>query len=219
MHFEICVEDSSGVSLLSNLLPKLIGENGEKHSWRLHPYKGVGRLPQGLKPHSDAGKRILLDQLPRILRGLGKTHGVDFIVIVLDADQRDCRAFLKELNELAEVCGVRSKTLFRLAIEEMESWYFGDREALLTAYPKAKMRVLNDYAQDSICGTWERLADAVHPGGSAAVKSRGWPAPGELKHDWASKIGPLMEPSRNLSPSFAKFREGLRRLEADAEPV
>ena len=40
-----------------------------------------------------------------------------------------------------------------------------------SAYPNAKDAVLNSYVQDSICGTWEVLADAVHPGGSQLLKS------------------------------------------------
>ncbi len=32
------------------------------------------------------------------------------------------------------------------------------------------------------------------------------------EHDWARKIGPLMSPDQNSSPSFGKFRAGLLRL-------
>ncbi len=109
-------------------------------------------------------------------------------------------------------CDTPPKTLFRLAIEEMEAWYLGDREALLAAYPRAKAEVLRRYQQDSICGTWELLADAIHPGGSTAIKKAGWPLPGQVKAEWAEKIGPLLEPQRNESPSFIKFCEGLHRL-------
>jgi len=35
-------------------------------------YKGIGRLPKNLKGTSDPSKRILLDQLPKLLRGYGK---------------------------------------------------------------------------------------------------------------------------------------------------
>jgi hypothetical protein len=216
MNFEICVEDSSTVKLLEHLLPKLFGPKGEDHDWRLHPYKGVGRLSKGLKPKTDASKRILLDQLPRILRGFGKSPGVDMIVVVVDADDRNCAAFLGELKQKAVECGAASKTLFRLAVEETEAWYFGDQQALMKAYPRAKAKVLSEYEQDSICGTWERLADALHPGGSAAIKQSGWPTAGQIKHEWAEKIGPMMEPDRNVSPSFGKLRDGLRRL-ANAE--
>jgi hypothetical protein len=74
--------------------------------------------------------------------------------------------------------------------------------------------VLNRYVQDSVCDTWELLADAVHAGGSAAIKKAGWPLPGQIKCEWAEKIGPLLEPNRNTSPSFGKLRDGLRRLAA-----
>ena len=60
------------------------------------------------------------------------------------------------------------------------------------------------------------IADAVHPGGSAAIKKCGWPLPGQVKHEWAEKVGPLMDPERNISPSFGKLRDGLRRLVAEA---
>ena len=106
--------------------------------------------------------------------------------------------------------------MFRLAIEEIEAWYLGDQDALLAAYPKAKQDVLGKYAQDSVCGTWELLADAVYPGGSAAIKKVGGRLPGQVKDEWAEKIGPLMDLERNVSPSFGKLRDGLRRLVAGA---
>jgi hypothetical protein len=102
--------------------------------------------------------------------------------------------------------------MFRLAIEEMEAWYLGDRPALLGAYPRAKAAVLNGYVQDSTCDTWETLADAVYAGGSAAIKKKGWPLPGQVKHEWAERIGPRMVLDRNVSPSFCKFRDGVRSL-------
>lgn len=159
---------------------------------------------------------MLLDQLPRILRGYGNTPGIDAVVVVLDSDRRNCADFLAELKALAADCNPAPNTIFRLAIEEMEAWYFGDQQALQTAYPRAKADVLGRYVQDSVCGTWELLADAVHPGGSAAIKKAGWPLPGQIKCEWAEKIGPFLEPDRNVSPSFGKLRDGLCRLVAEA---
>jgi hypothetical protein len=104
--------------------------------------------------------------------------------------------------------------MFRLAIEEMEAWFLGDRQALVTAYPRAKKDVLNRYRQDSVCGTWELLADAIYQGGSQAIKKAGWPLPGTLKHEWVEQIAPHMDVSANASPSFCKFRDGIRRLVA-----
>lgn len=216
MHIEILVEDSSGKELLEAVLPKLLGEQGNPHGWRVHDYKGIGRIPKDLGASADPAKRILLDRLPRLLQGYGRTPGIDAVVVVLDTDTRDCVGFLTELKTLAAVCTPTLNTLFRLAIEEGEAWYLGDRQALRAAYPRAKADVLNRYVQDSVCGTWELLADAVYPGGSAAIKKAGWPLPGQVKHEWAEKIGPLLDPDRNLSPSFGKLRDGFRRLVAQA---
>lgn len=212
MHIEILVEDSSGEALLQILLPQLLGPQGQPNTWRLHAYKGIGRIPPDLANRPDPAKRILLDQLPRLLRGYGKTPGIDAVVVVIDADERDCAAFLTDLKAAAAACNPSPRTLFRLAIEEMESWYLGDRIALLAAYPRAKRNMLENYEQDSVCGTWELLADATYPGGVASIKKAGWPLPGQVKHEFAKKIGPLMDPNRNTSPSFGKLREGLRRL-------
>lgn len=214
MHIEVLVEDSSGERLLAQLLPQILGEQGEPHTWRLKAYKGIGRIPKGLSAKADPAKRILLDQLPRLLQGYGKTPGIDAVVVVLDTDRRDCKSFLQELKSVADQCEPAPNTLFRLAIEEMEAWYFGDRAALLKAFPRAKRDVLDRYVQDSACGTWELLADAVHAGGVAAIKKAGWPLPGQLKHEWAEKIGPFMTLHQNSSPSFCKFRDGLTRLVA-----
>jgi hypothetical protein len=216
MHIEILVEDSSGQTLLETLVPKILGAQGDPHTWRIHFYKGIGRIPKNLNAGGDPAKRILLDQLPKLLRGYGRTPGIDAVVVVLDSDRRDCVDFLAELKALAAGCNPAPNTLFRIAVEEMEAWYFGDRQALLTAYPRAKADVLNRYQQDSVCETWERLADAIYPGGSAAIKKAGWPLPGQVKHEWAEKIGPLLEPDQNISPSFGKLRDGLRRLALEA---
>jgi Domain of unknown function (DUF4276) len=212
MHIEVLVEDSSGARLIETLLPAMIGLQGKPHTWRVHAYKGIGRLPAGLSAKADPAKRALLDQLPRLLAGYGKTPGIDAVVVVLDSDRRDCKAFLAELNAVQQTCPQPPNTLFRLAIEEMEAWFLGDRQALLAAYPRAKKDVLGRYEQDSVCGTWELLADAVHAGGSAAIRKAGWPLPGQIKHEWAERIGPMMDLDRNVSPSFRKLRDGLRRL-------
>lgn len=89
---------------------------------------------------------------------------------------------------------------------------WAEREIHEQRYPRAKREVLARYVQDSVCNTWELLADAVHAGGATAIKKAGWPLPGEIKHEWAEKIGPHMRIDQNSSPSFMKFRDGLLRL-------
>jgi len=212
-------EDSSGKLLLEHIVPRILASFGEAVTWRIIPYRGIGRIPAGLKVGNDPSARFLLDQLPRLLRGYANTPGIDVVVVVLDSDNRNCKTFLEELIALANSCGVAHRTMFRLAIEELEAWYLGDRASLVRAFPKAKARALSNYKQDSVCGTWELLAEAIHPGGIRAVRKAGWPLPGAIKHEWADRIGPHMDVDVNQSPSFIKFREGIRRLCTPALPT
>ena len=97
--------------------------------------------------------------------------------------------------------------VFCIAVEEMEAWLLGDRNAVLKAYPSAKTSLLNDYEQDSICGTWEKLAGAVYPGGLAKFRkeNKTYQDIGKHKCEWALKIGEHMDVHRNCSPSFQFF--------------
>lgn len=219
MHFEILVEDQSGSIAVGILLEKILGANGTEHSWELHPYKGLGHIPKDLGREADPAKRLLLNRLPQLLRGYGKSlnNTTEAVIVVVDLDDRDCTAFKQELLGVLDACHPRPPTLFRIAIEEIEAWLLGDRNAVKAAYPCAKDSVLDDYRQDTICGTWEVLADAVHTGGSKALKKASWQAAGQAKCQWAREIAPHMAPDRNRSPSFRAFRDGVRRL-AGAHP-
>ena len=216
MHFEALAEDQSGSIALNVVLEKILGANGRDHSWRMHSYKGVGRIPRDLRGARDPTKRLLLDQLPRLLRGYGRKQRreTECVVVVVDLDDRDCTTFKHELLDVLEACDPRPRTLFRIAIEESEAWLLGDRAAVVAAYPSAREPILEGYVQDSICGTWEVLADAVHAGGSAQLRKAGWPSPGRAKCEWAATITPHMDVDRNLSTSFRVFRDGVRRLAA-----
>ena len=134
------------------------------------------------------------------------------MLVVVDLDTQDCIKLKQELLGVLQACNPRPTTLFRIAIEECEAWLLGGPDAVKAAYPNAKAPVLNRYAQDSICGTWEVLADAVHRGGSAPLKRAGHPTAGRAKCDWARNIAPRMDVSRNRSKSFQVFRDGVRRL-------
>ena len=217
MHFELLVEDESGRITVEGVLEKILGKNGARHSWRTHGYRGLGRIPKDLRGAADPAKRILLDRLPNLLRGYGRSLGDSAaVVVVVDLDDRDCMAFKRELLNVLDACDPRpKKTLFRIAIEESEAWLLGDRDAVKAAYPNAKDSVLDGYRQDGVCGTWEVLANAVHAGGAARLEDAGWPNSGIAKCEWAREIAPHMDPDRNLSPSFRAFRDGVLRL-ADA---
>ena len=154
-----------------------------------------------------------MDQLPRLLRGYGQSLGnSSAVIVVVDLDDKDCKEFKQELLDVLDGCNPRPRTLFRIAIEEAEAWLLGDRGAVGTAYPAAKQAVLNGYLQDSICGTWEVLADAVHPGGAEGLKRSGYPDIGIAKCEWAREIGPHVDVGKNQSKSFQVFRDGVRNL-------
>lgn len=213
MHFEILVEDISGKTALDILIPQIIGT---EHTFKIHHYKGIGHIPKGLKSKSDPQKRILLDQLPKLVQGYGKTFAgsnyPSILLVICDLDDRCLSAFRQELLTLVNRCNPRPETHFCIAIEEGEAWYLGDLVALKKAYPNAKDVVLNSYIQDSSCGTWEKLADAVFSGGAQSLAKLGWQSVGKEKGIWAERISPLMDVDNNSSPSFCYFRDKLRRL-------
>jgi len=171
-----------------------------------------------LRANSDANKRILLDQLPKLLQGYGKTfaqYPIGYsaaVILVCDLDKRCLKEFRKELYAVLNSCQPKPETRFCIAIEEGEAWLLGDIAAVKSAYPKANDAILDMYVNDSICGTWERLADAVYPGGNTALSEGGWQAIGNEKSKWAEKISPYIDVGINRSPSFAYFRKKLFEL-------
>ena len=211
MHFEILVEDRSGKKALDVLIPKIIGA---QDTFRVIGYRGVGRIPRNLTPKTNADQRILLDQLPKLLRGYGQTFAnyPAVLFVVCDLDDNCMKIFRQELLAVLDACNPRPDTRFCIAIEEGEAWLLGDIPAIKAAYPQARDAVLNGYVNDSICGTWEVLADAVFPGGSKALAGKGWQAVGREKSGWATKISPMMDVENNASPSFQYFRGKLRAL-------
>lgn len=214
MHFEILVEDASGKIALECILEKILGPNGQDHSYRIFSYKGIGRIPKGLKGTIDPKKRILLDRLPKLISGYGKSLR-DFpaaVVVVADLDDKNCVEFKQEMLEILKVCNPQPTTLFRIAIEEGEAWLLGDRNAVTAAYPRVRVQVLSAYAQDSICGTWEKLADAIYSGGSGKLRELGHPHIGQVKCEWARNIAPHLDVEANQSRSFQVFRDGIRNL-------
>lgn len=215
MHFEILVEDQSGKKTLDILMPKIIGR---KHTYRVINYRGIGRIPKNLKSRTEARNRILLDRLPELLKGYGNTYTNNpakystVLIVVCDLDDKCLKTFRQKLLDLLNVCNPKIETRFCIAVEEGEAWFLGDISAIKKVYPRAEDKVLNNYKNDSICGTWELLAEAVFPGGIRALKKEDKQAVGREKSIWAQKITPHMNVEQNASPSFRYFRDKIREM-------
>ncbi|MDI6752832.1 MAG: DUF4276 family protein [Thermodesulfobacteriota bacterium] len=198
MHIEFLVEESSSEAALHNILPRVLQE---QITFAIHPFRG---------------KPDLLKKLPARLRGyrawIPDSWG---IVVLADADEDDCREIKAKLEKaaiqakLVTKSGVSSGSHFqvlnRLAIEELEAWFFGDIGALHSAYPRISLR-LGDKARyrdpDAIVGgTWEAL--------ERELKRVGYFPGGLNKISAAREISKFMAPERNRSRSFQIFRQGL----------
>ena len=201
MHIEFLVEELSAEAALSSIVPKILGH---EVSFAIHPHQG---------------KQDLLKKLPGILTGYKAWLPEDWrIVVMIDADEEDCKKLKAKLEGISRNTGLLTKSttsrgsnfqvLNRLAIEELEAWFFGDVEALHAAYPRiplslAKRAKYRD--PDAIKGgTWEAL--------ERVFKRTGYYPSGLAKITAAREISAYMEPSHNRSRSFQVFREGLLAL-------
>ena len=79
--------DSISLSIKKGEILGILGPNGVEHSYRIISYRGVGHLPKGMTGKIDVRKRILLDRLPKLLDGYGKSHQ-DFEAAVVGAWHR-----------------------------------------------------------------------------------------------------------------------------------
>ena len=217
MHFEILVEDASGKMLLEQIVPKILGPKGKPNPYRIVniqelKYRVMATLPRveaRTLPWDVILAQTLAMQLRAYAKGWNRKHGV--VVIVVDLDARHPEHFRKKLEEVFNTNAPNVEGGIRLAIEEIEAWILGDLPAVRRAYPLVKEYVLMSYEQESTCGTWEVLADALFHGGAERLTEIGYPMIGREKCRWAENIGQYMNMDTNRSPSFQAFRDLLRR--------
>lgn len=212
MHFQFLIEDRSGTELINILMKKII--NGrEEITFDCKSFKGLGGFTKRNITH-ETKTGCLLNDLATYLRGFNKSlQGFpSAIIVVLDNDTRNPQDFRIELENIASANDITLDHVFCIAVEEMEAWLLGDEAALVSAYPSAKRQVLQGYTQDSICGTWEKLADAVYTGGLARMKKEcpTFVEIGKQKSEWAKRIGVFMDLDRNESPSFRFFLDAIQ---------
>lgn len=192
-HLVLLVEESSMEAFLRALLPRL--------------------LPQGrtFEVHAFQGKTDLLGKLETRLRGYATWLPDDWrILVVVDRDDDECRKLKQRLEGIAAHAGLRSRSqasagrwqlVNRIAIEELEAWYFGDWAAVRTAYPRAPASAANRRGfrdPDTIAGgTWEAF--------ERIMQRAGYFKGGLAKIAAARAIGDHIDPSRSQSRSFQVF--------------
>ncbi|MGH7270809.1 MAG: DUF4276 family protein [Polyangiaceae bacterium] len=198
-HVEVLVEEPSAGAALELLLPKILGS-------------------MSFAVHQHQGKNDLLAKLPGRLRGYAAwVPATCRILVIIDRDNEDCAKLKERLNNMARSAQLRPHSkvgaqpwvvVNRIAIEELEAWYFGDWQAVRAAYPKAAASIPRDakYRQpDAIAGgTWEAF--------ERVMKKAGYFTGGLRKIEAARAIAEHMDPSRNTSPSFRALCDVLREM-------
>lgn len=196
-HLELLVEEPSMEAFLSVLLPRLLPDDC---SFQVHQFQGKSDLLGKLLPRL----RAYAQWLPEHIR----------IVVVVDRDDDDCRSLKNQLEAVAAAAGLLTRSraggqpwqlVNRLAIEELEAWYFGDWPAVCSAYPRLSPHVPNQAAYrdtDAIDGgTWEAF--------ERVLQRRGYFKGGLRKLAAARTIGGQLDPGRSRSRSFATFRDAI----------
>ncbi len=211
MHIPFHIEDHSGEVFLRHVLTRWGPPDGQ-HTYQIHSCEASGRLPANLGQKGARLPPLLLTNLPGFLAGFVATPGIDAGVVIADLDAQEKTAFLNELQRLAKLAGAKVEAYSCLAIEEIEAWILGDRDALSRPFPSAAHSILERYERDSICGTRELPGEAVYPGGLKYLKQLPYPEIGRLNSERAGRIGEHLNLDSNASPSFQMFRQTIQRL-------
>jgi hypothetical protein len=197
MRVEFLVDEESKEAALRNILPKIAGD---LITYQIHVLRGKSHILPRLRAYKK--------WLPKDRR----------ILVLFDNDKKDCEKVKAELEQFARTAGLPTKTapghgkdyqvVNRLAIEELESWFFGDIEALVKAYPGVPDTLAEKSGfrdPDAIQGgTWEQLEKILQKAGHYSA--------GLAKITAARDISSYMDPERNRSKSFQVFRDTIKML-------
>lgn len=196
VHLELLVEESSMEAFLRALLPRLLPTG---RTFEVHPFQG---------------KADLLGKLQGRLLGYAHWLPADWrIVVVVDLDRDDCEKLKRHLEKIAAAAGMLTRSqagssrwqlVSRIAIEELEAWYFGDWPAVCRAYPRVPTSIPNQSGyrdSDAIRDSWEAF--------ERILQRYGYFRSGLRKIEVARAVGALIDPTGNRSRSFGKFRDAV----------
>ncbi|EXI64438.1 MAG: hypothetical protein AW08_03685 [Candidatus Accumulibacter adjunctus] len=189
----VFVEEYSMEAALQQLLPKLLGDI----EFQIIRFQC---------------KDALLKCAPDRLQGYAAWLPESWRILVLvDRDDDDCVVLKSELEGMAAAAGLQTKSAVgqgegfqvanRVAIEELEAWFFGDWEAVRAAYPRVPATVPEKAGfrdPDAIAGgTWEAM--------ERVLKKAGYFGTGLRKLELARSVAAHMVIQRNRSRSFQAF--------------
>lgn len=193
----VFVEEYSMEAALERLLPRLLGEI----EFQIIRFQC---------------KDDLLKNAPARLKGYSSWLPVNWRILVLvDRDDDDCAALKATLENMAATAGLRTKSTVesgkkfevvnRIAVEELEAWFFGDWQAVQAAYPRVPATLPQKAGfRDSdaiVGGTWEAM--------ERVLKRAGYFSTGLRKVELARSVAMEMVPDRNRSRSFQSFIDGV----------
>jgi hypothetical protein len=196
----VLVEEPSMEEALSSLMPKMVRPGVAIHIRQFQC------------------KDDLLKQLPQRLAGYKQwLSDTAMLLVIVDRDDDDCMELKAALETMAHQAGFRTRknslkgqfqVINRIAIEELEAWFFGDWPAVQAAYPKLDASVPKRAGfrdPDGIKGgTWEAL--------EREMQRKGYFKQGLRKLELARSIAVQMDPARNTSASFCCLRDALAQL-------
>ena len=196
-HLELHVEEVSMEAFLEAALPRMLPEDV---TFQVYPYQG---------------KHALLKRIGDRLKGYSTRLPPEYrIVLIVDRDDDDCERLKSRLENICENAGLESRrvagspdwqVVTRIAIEELEAWYFGDWPAVCAAYPNVSPNIPNQARyrnSDGIRGgTWEAF--------ERVLQQHGYYRSGLAKRQAGGAIGEHLNPTGNRSHSFSVFHDAV----------
>jgi hypothetical protein len=199
-HMELLVEEPSMEVFLQGWLPRVLSADS---SFAVHPFQG---------------KSDLLGKLPDRLRAYARFLPEDWrVIVVVDRDDDDCRELKQRMEAMARQAGLRTRSqtvsapwqiVNRIAVEELEAWYFGDWQAVREAYPRVSPNIRSRRAYrhpDAVAGgTWEAF--------ERVMKRHGYFRQGLRKIEAARAVGRCVDVARSDSASFLCLHQAVMEV-------
>lgn len=197
--FEFLVEEPSMEAFLNAVLPRMLPADT---AFEIHAFQG---------------KQALLRKLEKRLKGYFRFMTNDHrVMVIVDQDNDDCKDLKSKLESACANAELRSRRaaatsnwqiVTRIAMQELEAWYFGNWLAVCAAYPRVPENTPKNKRYrnpDAIPDTWENF--------ERILKKAGYYKQGINKVEAAINIGGHFDPRNSLSKSFQAFRDAIDEI-------